>query len=290
MFLRGVNATGLSAFNPVERRMSPLSHDIAGVVLPHENFGSHLDSQGNTIDLELEKKNFFHASQVLADIWLHTVIGGYKVVSPEVSPSWAARHVQQSLYALQIVKCQDQNCCEPFKTNWISFFPERFVSFPACHKYEESGLEAVEQKDYFQNQKSYKFAPLHQRLLAKVKPQVSINYAIVPFDMYCPSLDGKREQGICKKCGAYWPSQGAMIRHRKCHRKTTVVVESDSDSSVAGLDSDENDVSEISISDNNFDTGENIEIQFAMPILESISDVIQSPFFSLFCICISVLL
>ena len=160
----------------------------------------------------------------------------------------------------------------------MSFFPERFVPFPACHKYEESGLEAVEPKDYFQNQKSYKFAPLHQRLLAKVKPQVSINYAIVPFDMYCPSLDGKLEQGICKKCGAYWPSQGAMIRHRKCHRKTTVVVESNSDSSVAGLDSDENDVSEISISDNNFDTEENIEIQFAMPILEIISHVIQSPF------------
>ena len=68
-----------------------------------------------------------------------------------------------------------------------------------------------------------------------------------------------------------------MIRHRKCHRKTIVVVESDSDSSVVGLDSDEN-LSEISISDNNFDTEENIEMQFAMPILESVSDVIQSPF------------
>ena len=108
--------------------------------------------------------------------------------------------------------------------------------------------------------------------------------------MYCPSLDGKIEKGICKKCGAYWPSQVAMIRHRKCHRKTTVVVESDSDFSVAGLDSDENVVNEISISDNNFDTEENIEIQFAMPIFESTSDVIQSPFFSLFCISISVLL
>ena len=72
------------------------------------------------------------------------------------------------------------------------------------------------------------------------------------------------------------------IRHRKSHHKTTVVVESDSDSSVGGLDSDENNVSEISISDNNFDTEENIEIQFAMPILESISDVTQSPFTDLY--------
>ena len=97
-------------------------------------------------------------------------------------------------------------------------------------------LEAVGPKDYFQNKKSYKFAPLHQRFLAKVKPQVSINYAIVPFDMYCLSLDGKLEKSIRKKCGAYWPSEVAMIRHRKCHRKTTIVVESYSDSSAAGLD------------------------------------------------------
>ena len=34
--LRGVNAAGLSAFNPVERRMAPLSHDLAGIILPHD--------------------------------------------------------------------------------------------------------------------------------------------------------------------------------------------------------------------------------------------------------------
>ena len=61
--------------------MSPLSHYIAGVVLPHENFGSRLNSQGNTIDVELEKKDIFHASQVLADIWSHTVIDGYQVLA-----------------------------------------------------------------------------------------------------------------------------------------------------------------------------------------------------------------
>ena len=30
------------AFNPVVRRMSPLSHDLAGIILPHDTFGSHL--------------------------------------------------------------------------------------------------------------------------------------------------------------------------------------------------------------------------------------------------------
>ena len=92
--------------------------------------------------------------------------------------------------------------------------------------------------------------------------------------MYCPSLDGKLEKGRCKKCAEYWPSQAAMMRHRKCHHKRGKTTESDSDSSAVGLDTDKNDISEISISDNNFDTEENIEIQFTMLILESISDVI----------------
>ena len=146
----------------------------------------------------------------MADIWSHTGIDGYKVdctalpvgkkfTPPVVSPSWAARHVQQSRYALQIVKWKDRNFCKTFKTNWMSFFPERFVPFPACHKYEEPGLEAVKPKDYFQNLKSYKFALLYQSPSAKVKLQVSISYAIVPFNMYCPSLDRKLEKGICKK-------------------------------------------------------------------------------------------
>ena len=55
--VHGVNAAGLSAFNPVEKRMAPLSHDLAGVILPHNSFGNHLDDSGKTADLELEKKN-----------------------------------------------------------------------------------------------------------------------------------------------------------------------------------------------------------------------------------------
>ena len=51
------NAPGRSAFNRAERRMAPLSHDIAGVVLPHDHFGSHLNYKEETINKELEGKN-----------------------------------------------------------------------------------------------------------------------------------------------------------------------------------------------------------------------------------------
>lgn len=52
------NAPGRSAYNRVERRMAPLSRALARIILPHEHFGTHLDSQGRTIDLDLEKLNF----------------------------------------------------------------------------------------------------------------------------------------------------------------------------------------------------------------------------------------
>ena len=47
VLLYGVNVAGLSAFNPVEPRMAPLSHELAGLVLPHDHYGNHLDSSGN---------------------------------------------------------------------------------------------------------------------------------------------------------------------------------------------------------------------------------------------------
>ena len=48
--------------------MSPLSHDLAGVILPHDSYGNHLDSSAKTIDEDLQKKNFFKAAEVLSDI------------------------------------------------------------------------------------------------------------------------------------------------------------------------------------------------------------------------------
>ena len=61
-------APGMSAYNYEERRMAPLSKALAGILLPHDTFGSHLGSQNRTIDAELEKKIFRKAGKVLAEI------------------------------------------------------------------------------------------------------------------------------------------------------------------------------------------------------------------------------
>ena len=51
-----INAPGKSAFNLVERRLVKFSKELSGVVLPRDNFGSHLNAKGETIDKELENK------------------------------------------------------------------------------------------------------------------------------------------------------------------------------------------------------------------------------------------
>ena len=43
------NASGLNAFNKVERRMAPLSKQMTGLILDYKHFGSHLNDEGKTI-------------------------------------------------------------------------------------------------------------------------------------------------------------------------------------------------------------------------------------------------
>ena len=63
------HAPGQSAYNAVERRMAPLSNELAGIILPYDMYGSHLNNNNKTVDEALEAKNFSYAGQSLAEIW-----------------------------------------------------------------------------------------------------------------------------------------------------------------------------------------------------------------------------
>lgn len=134
------NAPGRSAFNRVERRMAPLSKELSGLILPHETFGSHLDSNGKTIDKELEKKNFEHCGNTLAEIWSNVMIDGWPTVAQYVQPDdseinaedlnekdafWMSKHVRSSQYFTQIVKCNDQSCCKKPRSSLFDIWTER---------------------------------------------------------------------------------------------------------------------------------------------------------------------
>ena len=122
--LYSTHAPGSSAYNPVERRMTPFSKHTAGIILPFDTFGNHLDASNKTIDSELEVKNFEATGKILAEIWSESIIDNHPVVAsytslPEKEHSkvlfhkteeWKAKHVRQSQYMLQIVKCSDKSC------------------------------------------------------------------------------------------------------------------------------------------------------------------------------------
>lgn len=75
------NAPGRSAYNRVEWSMAPLSRALAGIILPYDHYGTHLDSQGCTIDIDLERTNFYYAGRALAEVWSNTVIDGHVTVA-----------------------------------------------------------------------------------------------------------------------------------------------------------------------------------------------------------------
>ena len=115
------NAPGRNAVNRVERSMAPLSKELAGLILPRDNFGSHLDRQGKTVDPDLERQNVGHAGKVLTEVWSNTTIDGYPFVARYADGSavvltkqgalWKMKHVRESQYMVHVVKCSDRACC-----------------------------------------------------------------------------------------------------------------------------------------------------------------------------------
>ena len=49
--------------------MAPLSRELAGVIFDHQHHGIHLNSKKETIDLQLELRNFAYAGKALASLF-----------------------------------------------------------------------------------------------------------------------------------------------------------------------------------------------------------------------------
>ena len=228
------HAPGHSAFNQVERRMAPLSRDLAGLVLPHDHYGSHLNASGKTIDAELELKNFQKAGETLAEVWSSNTIDGFPVdaeyIAPENSTSnpigddmdwfteeWRAKHVRQAQYCLQIVKCSDESCCKPFRSNYNQIFPARFVPAPVLFTSSAKGPVACSTP----SEKGH-FGTLYERNFL----QGAISYVKgndnLPFDFYCPSVHDEIKERICNACQGYFISKKALANHKKILHKSSV--------------------------------------------------------------------
>ena len=122
-----------------------------------------------------------------------------------------SKHVIQSRYSLQIVKCLNLDCCGSFQTNWLSIIPKRFIPMPAIYEFGEKGMQIVEPSIYFKEQlkfakqTKFRFASIQERLIANLRSKESETNQNgtsrpPPFDSYCPSMESKLEDCICKVC------------------------------------------------------------------------------------------
>ena len=86
--------------------MVKFSKELSSVVLPHDNFGSHLNAKGEMIDKELEKNNFGYAGEILAKIWSGMIIDGHPILAEFISEEtdqevikkseeWKSKHVRE---------------------------------------------------------------------------------------------------------------------------------------------------------------------------------------------------
>ena len=91
--------------------MAPLSKELSGLIIFHDQFGSHLDASGRTISKDLERQNFDFAGKVLAEVWDNLVLDKYPVIAKYIAPEtdqdlnlWTPtharyiKHVQESQY------------------------------------------------------------------------------------------------------------------------------------------------------------------------------------------------
>ena len=236
LYMETTNCAGLSAYNYVERKMFHLSKEMTGVVLPHDTYGSHLDSGGKTIDTDLEMKNFEAAGRTLAKIWSNLTIDGYPTVSEYVtdppdpsiqefvaSAAFKNRHVFESQYFCAYIKCDDLSCCDPFTTNVDSFFPHRRLPPIIPIKKTRFGIEALE-KDEVEGNKDLEFLPLPMRILygnSIVPKEYRDKFGdIVPYDLYLPSIQDKIEKRVCPKCFKYHATIKSLVEHKKvCEAK-----------------------------------------------------------------------
>ena len=204
------------------------------MVLPADTYGSHLHN-GETIDENLEKKNFEAAGAALAEIWNGLVIDGKVLVSEyiaeevdqetkdfEVSAVYKSRHIIQTQYMTIVLKCDDRSCCSPFKTAIARFFPGRRIPPLIPVKFTSFGPVALDLEPNV-HQKQLNFLDVFQRLVMEKEltpVQLKQKYKDkVPYDVFFPSQQEKIDGRICKVCSQYFAVQLSLKEHKKVCKK-----------------------------------------------------------------------
>jgi len=193
---------------------------LAGIILPYDTFGTHLNSKSETIDEELEQENFHKAGETLAEVWNETVIDGHAVKAAEwrggvrenememPSQEWLAGHIRASQYCLQIVKCDNEECCAAPRSAIKNVLPDGFMPAP----FAVTNIDGLKPADGDDPQ--CRFMSLFQRMSVNLLPGNS-SMSKMPYDTCCPTVKNQITSRTCNICKMYFPSQLMVYDHKK---------------------------------------------------------------------------
>jgi hypothetical protein len=179
----------------------------------------------------------------LASVWENTIIDGYPVLAKYVDPpeehyrpeqnkksvAWIEKHTITCHYFTQVVKCDDSNCCKPFRSGIRQLLQNRFFS-PLImiqqkpHKICAASINAIDDTTHFSN---FLLSVVMEGKL--LPPEMDLQH--FPFDWYCPTVNRSIDEYLCIHCHQYFGLKGSLKHHvRKCsHRSSRSSVESAAD-------------------------------------------------------------
>lgn len=160
--------------------------------------------------------NYF-ISQGTANISVETFSG--QTIEDEdfsfLTEAWKQRHVKQSQYLMQIVKCANIDCCKPVRTNIRDFLKDQFLPAPIPLVRSTQGLKLGKLED-----KNAHFYDLSTRITC----EFLLDYPMKCYDKYCPSTQHKLTDPdfTCTVCGDYFVTKVAAKSHKKVHSRTQI--------------------------------------------------------------------
>ena len=233
------HAPGQSAFNPVERSMATLSKKLAGISLPIDTFGKHLDTQGKVVNQELGLRNFRHAGEALCTIWRRDKIFGKPVYSEYVDErpvpfSDIIFEANAGIDDSNNEKTRDEDeyrenrdiegIAEPVPWAWIEKHTQLCKYSLDIRKCEDteccSQKRAPEVASFFEPTNGFLPPVIQGKDNHFLNPIHTAQYLdstkSMKYDEHCPSISVEQYTKLeCNTCKKYFPTRVFLANHRR---------------------------------------------------------------------------
>ncbi|KAJ8680486.1 hypothetical protein QAD02_016273 [Eretmocerus hayati] len=171
-------------------------------------------------------RDFFFFIWTLAQVWSDISIDDYPVVAvhagetsvadepEEVDMDWYDVHVRESQYLLQVVKCNDRDCCGDLGCSLKYILPQSDDVLPPpflLRRSKDGILEIPTREDTNSNDS---FCDLFLKQSIGLRP-FTTTASPVSYDYYCPSVRNRITGHLCQLCGAYFGSKKRKELHSK---------------------------------------------------------------------------